>query len=304
MAIPSVEGLMKKVIDLMSNGKVWERKDLILHIKQELIHRKEVSEEEASQKLEKSGQYRLDNRIAWAITHLHKAGILEKVGRAMYKLSEHGLYIYQKGIEVNMEYLRRIPSYSEWLSSSVPRGEGKQVQKEASESVPFEERLDTIIKEYRENLKRELLDILRKIDSYKFEKILLELLRKMGYGEPYTTSRTRDEGIDGVVMADKFGFDEVYIQAKRWGSRVGVDTINEFIGALTRKGASNGVLITTSDFSEDAKKAVEQVRSRGLKIVLIDGERLSELMIEYNVGVYIKYTHEIKAIDENFFEEV
>lgn len=304
MAIPSVEGLMKKVIDLMSNGKVWERKDLILHIKQELIHRKEVSEEEASQKLEKSGQYRLDNRIAWAITHLHKAGILEKVGRAMYKLSEHGLYIYQKGIEVNMEYLRRIPSYSEWLSSSVPRGEGKQVQKEASESVPFEERLDTIIKEYRENLKRELLDILRKIDSYKFEKILLELLRKMGYGEPYTTSRTRDEGIDGVVMADKFGFDEVYIQAKRWGSRVGVDTINEFIGALTRKGASNGVLITTSDFSEDAKKAVEQVRSRGLKIVLIDGERLAELMIEYNVGVYIKYTHEIKAIDENFFEEV
>jgi len=277
MAIPSVEGLMKKVIDLMSDGKVWERKDLILHIKQELIHRKEVSEEEASQKLEKSGQYRLDNRIAWAITHLHKAGILEKVGRAMYKLSEHGLYIYQKGIEVNMEYLRRIPSYSEWLSSSVPRGEGKQAQKEASESVPFEERLDTIIKEYRENLKRELLDILRKIDSYKFEKILLELLRKMGYGEPYTTSRTRDEGIDGVVMADKFGFDEVYIQAKRWGSRVGVDTINEFIGALTRKGASNGVLITTSDFSEDAKKAVEQVRSRGLKIVLIDGERFQKL---------------------------
>lgn len=312
MAIPSMENLMKQVIGLMADGRLRERKTIISEVRRRLLENGEVSEEEANETLQKSGQNKLNNAISWAVSHLYKADLLERVDRARYIISDKGRETHQRGIKLTFEYLKSIPKYSEWLSNIYSSDKGKKGDlteyrlREAPyiEEKSIEERLELIAKEAHDNLKKDLLDILRQIEFYKFEKILLELLKKMGYGEPRITSRTRDDGIDGVVMADKFGFDEVYIQAKRWNNKVGADVITNFIGALARKGASSGVVITTSDFTDEARRAAEEVKGGRTKIVLINGDKLANLMIEYDVGVYVKYTYEIKAIDENFFEEV
>lgn len=305
MPIPSVNELLNEVLIELSSGNTYRRKDLVFNVRNNLVEKGVVTKEEASEKLKKSGYLRLDNRIDWAITYLFQAGLIKRINRGVYTLNDRGK-LAVNNIPINIEYLNKYPEFKEWMRNSFSTSiEDKEINSNTDSLIPTESTEEILEKTYEEiqkKLKNELLEILINIEPYKFEQILLELLKKMGYGEPQETQRTKDDGIDGIVKADKFGFDEIYIQAKRWKNKVGVEVVNNFIGALARKGASSGVIITTSDFSEEAKRAVEEIRAGGTKIVLVNGDKLSELMIEYNVGVYVKYTYEIKAIDENFFE--
>lgn len=306
MPIPSVRELLNDVMNIFRDGREYRLRDLILELRKNLLENGVVSEDEALERL-RSGQRTLDNRIAWAVTHLHVAGLLQRKDRGVYIISEEGKKAL-RDMPIDLKYLERYPEYKEWIENKKPnlKETSQEINRFESETayLPKEEILEKLQKDMKTELENELIERLKNIDPYKFEVLVLELLKKMGYGEPETTQKTKDEGIDGVIKADKFGFDEIYIQAKRWKSTVGIEVINTFIGALTGKGASSGVIITTSNFSRDAEIAVERIRASGMKIVLIDGKRLVNLMIEHNVGVYVKYTYEIKAIDENFFEEV
>lgn len=306
MPIPSVRKLLNDVMNIFRDGREYRLRDLILELRKNLLENGVVSEDEALERL-RSGQRTLDNRIAWAVTHLHVAGLLQRKDRGVYIISEEGKKAL-RDMPIDLKYLERYPEYKEWIENKKPdlKETSQEINRFESETVylPKEEILEKLQKDMKTELENELIERLKNIDPYKFKVLVLELLKKMGYGEPETTQKTKDEGIDGVIKADKFGFDEIYIQAKRWKSTVGVEVINTFIGTLTGKGASSGVIITTSNFSRDAEIAVERIRASGMKIVLIDGKRLVNLMIEHNVGVYVKYTYEIKAIDENFFEEV
>ncbi|WP_432202904.1 restriction endonuclease [Thermoanaerobacter uzonensis] len=172
--------------------------------------------------------------------------------------------------------------------------------------TPFE-KISNAYNEIKDSLIEELLQKLKEVDSYKFEEIVLDLLIKMGYGgskeeAKERTKNTNDEGIDGIINEDKLGLDKIYIQAKRWkDSPVGRPVVQAFVGALDGHGASKGIFITTSNFTKEAKEYVERLTSK--KIILIDGYKLAEYMIDFNVGVTIQELYEIKRVDSDYFEE-
>ena len=151
------------------------------------------------------------------------------------------------------------------------------------------------------NLIDEVIEKVLQQSPYFFERLVLDLLMKMGYGEGKVTNRTNDGGIDGIIDEDKLGFDKVHIQAKRWnhGNNVGRRELQGFVGALAGQSGSKGVFITTSDFTHEAL----EYNPSNVKIVKINGKRLAEFMIQYNVGVTVKETYEIKKIDLDYFEE-
>ncbi|MDW8030042.1 MAG: restriction endonuclease [Armatimonadota bacterium] len=273
MPIPKFDEIVRLIPTVLEQGREYRRRDIVRAVREYLIEKGMVGQKELEERLE-SGPLRLDNRIEWAIHKLLSQGRLERTRRATYRLLEKN-YMGEERLSGHME-----------------------------EQSP-QEQMDEAYKLLTDDLKSRLLDLLKKLPPDKFERVVLELLKKMGYGEPVETKKTRDEGIDGIIKGDKLGIEEIYIQAKRWEEQnVGADTINSFIGALARKGVNAGVIITTSDFTPEAYRAVEEVRSRGTKIVLINGDKLASLMIEYGVGVYTRHTYEIKDVDENFFEEV
>lgn len=287
MAIPTTKEISDIMAEILSQGQVYRRRDIIKAVKEHLINNKIVVEEDLYEMLE-SGVPKLDNRIEWAIYILLSQGKLKRIGRATYVV------------------LSATPSVAPSVTPSVTpcTVTKEELLKCILEEQSPEELMSILYKKLTEDLKARLLDQLSVEEPIKFQRIVLKLLKKIGYGEPVKPKPTRDEGIDGIVKGDKFGIEEIYIQTKRWSDqKVGSDVIDNFIGAIKRKGGNKGVIITTSDFTDDARRAVEQIRSSGTKIVLIDGNTLANLMIEYGVGVYTRYIYEIKDIDENFFRE-
>ncbi len=171
--------------------------------------------------------------------------------------------------------------------------------------APPEEVIGSAFNTLQTNLKEDLLASVRGMDPIRFERLVLDLLLAMGYGgsreeAARMTKASNDEGIDGVINEDRLGLDAIYIQAKRWQNTVGRKEIQSFVGALAGQQANKGIFITTSDFSDTAR---EYVRTLSQKVILIDGDRLAELMIEHNIGVSKSHAYEIKRIDSDYFEE-
>ncbi len=177
--------------------------------------------------------------------------------------------------------------------------EGKNVSENISTSSP-QDLIDEGFEKIENDVKEELLNKLKSIDPYFFEKVVLKLLKRMGYGEFIETSKSNDGGIDGIINEDKLGLDKIYIQAKRFSEgKVREKDIRNFIGAMSGD-TNKGVFVTTSKFDE---KALDKARSAHHKIICIDGNKLITLMHEFNVGIQIKTIYEIKQIDEDFFNE-
>ncbi|MGF2414569.1 MAG: restriction endonuclease, partial [Ferruginibacter sp.] len=178
-------------------------------------------------------------------------------------------------------------------------------EKEADINETPEEQIESGYQKIRETLEQELLSKLKTVDPYFFERIVVELLVKMGYGGSIQDAgraigKAGDEGIDGIIKEDKLGLDVIYIQAKRWEGVVGRPEVQKFVGALAGQRAKKGVFITTSNFTKEATQYAMQMDT---KIVLIDGEKLAQYMIDYNLGVSVQNTYEIKKIDSDYFEE-
>ena len=254
----------------------------------------DMAEEERAERLN-SGQPRLYNRTYWGITDLEKAKLLEYGNaRGTYRITDAGrTFLATHGGPITAKDLYDgCPAFRAW---------------KAEQASP-QEAMESAHAEIRDALADELISAIMGKDPFFFEHLVARVLVAMGYGEGVSeraqvTQKSGDSGIDGVVKEDRLGFDAIYYQAKRWDpSRiVGRPDVQAFVGALSGKGASKGLFITTSSFSDAAREYAEGLR--GQKVVLVDGRALAGLMIDCNVGVSTRAVYEVKAIDADFFEE-
>jgi restriction system protein len=266
-----------------------------------------LTEEEINEWLPSKSQKIFYNRVYWAKAYLKMARLLDNTRRSHFKITERGKQALAEDPQfINIKYLRKFPEFVASIE------EGKETDsKEELKSGPTlltktpEEILQDAYQEINETLLNEVLSRVKKIHPADFEKLVVDLLVKMGYGGSIAeagkaTRYTNDEGIDGIIKEDKLGLDVIYIQAKRWEGTVSRPEIQKFVGALAGQRAKKGVFITTSNFSKDAIAFAAQMET---KIVLIDGESLAQYMIDYNLGVSPQNTFVIKKIDSDYFEE-
>jgi restriction system protein len=233
---------------------------------------------------------------------LQKAGLNEATRRGHFRITERGNEILsKKPHHIDNKLLSQFPEFREF--------QGKKKAKKENDTLASETPIESIATHYeqiRATLASELLDRVKKCSPQFFERLVILLLVRMGYGGSLKDAgqaigRTGDGGIDGVIREDKLGLDNIYIQAKRWTDKpVGSPDIDQFAGALSKKKATKGIFITTSNFTRDALASVREYSSR---IILIDGITLADYMIDYNAGVSIASTYEIKKVDSDFFEE-
>lgn len=252
----------------------------------------------------------LNNRIHWARAYLKMAGAIEPVNKGQFKITNRGKNILSKNLpSISVKFLMdEFSDFRDKINSyRTKKKEDFQNPSITTEELTYtpEEQIEAGYQKIKQSLEQELLARLKSIHPSFFEKIVVELLVKMGYGGSIAeagqaTKYTNDEGIDGIIKEDKLGLDVIYIQAKRWEGTVSRPEIQKFVGALAGQRAKKGVFITTSDFS---KEAVSYAGQMDAKIVLIDGEQLAQYMIDYNLGVSVQNVYEIKKLDSDYFEE-
>lgn len=265
-----------------------------------------LSEEDRKEVLPSGQQYVIDNRVGWARTYLKKAGLLESPRRAYFKITELGLDVLKKTpTEINVKFLEQFPLFIEFRSIKKEKNENEEREEELSSSQTPQELLEYGYQKIKRDLSQELLSFVKQSSPLFFEKLVVELLLSMGYGGSrkdagQAIGRSGDGGIDGIIKEDKLGLDVIYLQAKRWGNVVGSAEIRNFVGSLVGQNANKGVFITTSGFTRDA---LEYVKTITHKVILIDGEMLTQLMIENNIGVSKIVSYDIKKIDSDYFVE-
>lgn len=248
--------------------------------------------------------YIIDNRVGWAKTYMKKAGLLESTKRSYFKITDLGLEVLQKNPkEINVKFLEQFPQFIEFRNLRKEKGEEEKEEENLTQTP--QELLEYGYQRIKKDLASELLNLVKKSSPRFFEKLVVELLIKMGYGGSLKDAgkaigQSGDGGIDGIIKEDKLGLDIIYIQAKRWESVVGSKEVRNFVGSLAGQKANKGVFITTSSFTRDA---LEYVKTIPHKVILIDGETLAQLMIENDVGVSKIISYDIKKIDSDYFEE-
>jgi restriction system protein len=303
--IPDYQSLMLPLLKLVSDKQEHKYRDLIEKLAIEL----KITDEERKELLASGNQAIFDNRVGWAKTYLKKAGLLDSPKRATFVITQIGLDTLKKNPDrVDAKYLRQFPAFLEFQNASRNDNETEEETTviAVSEQTP-EENLDKAYQRIRKSLASELLQNVVDLSPTFFERLVVELLVKMGYGGSIKDAgkaigKSGDEGIDGTIKEDKLGLDIIYIQAKRWkpGNVVGRPELHKFVGALAGLGAKKGIFITTSNFT---KEALDYTPKNETKIVLIDGEQLAQLMIDYNLGCTTQQIYELKKIDSDYFGE-
>lgn len=268
-----------------------------------------VSDEERKVLLPSGQTFLFGSRVGWARTYLKKAGLLDAPKRATVAITDRGLQaLAEKPQTIDVKFLKR---YSEFIAfhgakKSDDLGSEKTLEQRQENNQTPEELLENSYLEIRRTLAQEVLLRIKLCPPAFFERLVVDLLVRMGYGGSIkdageATTLTNDEGIDGIIKEDKLGLDVIYIQAKRWDrTSVGRPDIQSFVGALDGKRASKGIFITTSTFADNA---VEYVKTISKKVILIDGEQLAEYMLDYGLGVSTQRTFELKRIDNDYFDE-
>ncbi len=266
-----------------------------------------LTDEERDEFLPSGQQPVFTNRVGWARTYLKKAGLLSSPRRGYFKITDRGTQVLaEKPNEINQKYLERFPEFVEFKSirREKPDENGSDTPELALGQTPHEA-LESAYERLRTELASEILSSIRGCDPSLFEKIVVELLVKMGYGGSRKDAgraigRSGDEGIDGIIKEDHLGLDNIYIQAKRWEATIGRPEIQKFAGALQGQRARKGIFITTSDFTRDALDFVSRIDS---KIILIDGATLAKLMIDFGVGLNPVATYQVQKIDSDYFTD-
>tara|TARA_R110000868_G_scaffold369315_1_gene632633 strand:- start:45626 stop:46504 length:879 start_codon:yes stop_codon:yes gene_type:complete len=291
---------MLPLLKHISDGKIHT----VRILKDTLADYLELSDEER-QKLLPSGQQTVfHNRVAWAKTYMERAGLLETITRGQFTITDRGREVLNSSVDrIDQSFLLQFDEFRDFKSRDKNDDE-TTVEKKTEIETP-EEALQTAYKQIREDLAADLIYQVKRMTPVFFEKLVLDLMLAMGYGGSQDTAGSltvagADEGIDGVINEDQLGLDIVYLQAKRWENQVGRPEIQKFVGALHGKRARKGVFLTTSTFSRDAHQYVETIDP---KVVLIDGNRLAQLMIDFNVGVSTAQSYFIKRIDSDYFIE-
>ena len=301
MAVPKYDELMKPLLVAVQYGEVYKMKDVTSILAQQL----NLSAEELAELLPSGRQTVFKNRVSWAKTYLKKAGLLDSPARATIVITDAGKKVVADNPDkIDSKYLEQFPSFVDFTSAPETQDSGvtPPAVPQLTNLTP-DDQLEEAYKQINASLASDLLSEVLKINSYTFEKLVVDLLSKMGYGTvaygSHATVASGDEGIDGVIMEDKLGFSLIYVQAKEWvlDKVVSRPDIQSFVGAIAGK-HGDGLFVTTARFSQQARDYAETHH-----IILIDGERLANLMIEYNFCVSTRKTFEIKAIDTDALAE-
>ena len=299
--IPDFQSLMLPLLKFIGDGLEHSKKEVVEFLANEM----KLTNEERHEMLPSRNQPVFYNRVTWVIAHFKAAKLIDNTKRGFIKITSSGQDILKSAPAIiNLKFLKQLPAYVESLNSWKNKNATEQKNEDIETKTP-EEQIELGYISIRKNLEQEILSKLKLVHPAFFERIVVELLVKMGYGGSIeeagkATRYNNDEGIDGIIKEDKLGLDVIYIQAKRWEGNISRPEIQKFVGALAGQRAKKGVFITTSDFSKDAVVYASQMDT---KIVLIDGEKLAQYMIDYNLGVSVQNTYEIKKIDFDYFEE-
>ncbi|MGW8180520.1 MAG: restriction endonuclease [bacterium] len=300
MAVPDYQSLMLPLLELASDSEEHQFRDAV----DELADQLDLSDSDLRELIPSGTQPLIANRVGWARTYMKKAGLLESKKRGYFNITDRGLKVLSENpSEINVAFLRQFPEFVEWQRPKEKLSVKDEIDKDQSQTP--EELIGNSFEKLNQDLANELLETVKSSTPLFFERLVIDLLLRMGYGGTrrdagQAIGRTGDEGIDGIIKEDRLGLDIVYIQAKKWEPVVGRPEIQKFAGALQGKRARKGVFITTSSFTSNARDFVSRIDS---KIVLIDGEELAQLMIDHNIGVNTVNTYELKRIDTDYFTD-
>jgi restriction system protein len=292
LEIPKFHETFNPILEILSDEKIIHTREM-----QKLVIEKYYSNlpKELLEEKTKSGEILINNRIAWGKSYLKKGGYIHYPERGHVQITEKGKTQKSKLTIKEVEEDSNILNFYTEENSKIKSKDIVNIKNASPQDL-----IDEGFNEIELEIKNELLEKLKTIDPYYFEKVILILLKKMGYGDFIETSKSSDGGIDGIINEDKLGLDKIYIQAKRFTeNKVREKDIRNFIGAMSGD-TNKGVFVTTSLFD---KGAVEKAKNAHHKIILLDGNKLVDLMHEFNVGVQIKSVYEVKQLDEDFFVE-
>ena len=306
MPIPDFQSLMLPALKALSDGA----EKPVSEIRNHIAETQGLTLEEMQELLPSGRQPVFVNRVSWALIHLSRAGLSERVRRSVWRLTTEGeKLLANEPRRIDMNYLRNYPAYVAWQpgKNTPPLSEdAARMPPDDSANTP-EEELERVVQQLCDELEADVLDRVRKAPPAFLEQVVVDLLIAMGYGKGdaamgRVTGRSGDGGIDGKIREDALGLDEVYVQAKKYadGNTVGEGEVRNFAGAIDAAGTTKGVFVTTSGFTSAAKDYVARSPKR---IVLIDGEELARLMVVHSIGVRTRIRHEIKRIDEGYFDQ-
>jgi restriction system protein len=301
MPIPDYETLMLPLLEIAASASKTETK--LSDAVDQLAIRFKLTDAERTELLPSGGTFKFSSRVSWARTYLQKAGLLEAPKRGYFQITARGKDILaQSPSKIDNKLLSQFDEFKVFQNKKKPEKQNSELD---SVETPVES-IASFYEQFREALATELLERVKKCSPQFFERLVIYVLLRMGYGGSFKDAgaalgKTGDGGIDGVIREDRLGLDNIYIQAKRWTDKpVGSPDLDQFIGALSKKKATKGIFITTSCFTKDAQLSLNEYTTR---IVLIDGNQLARYMIDYGVGVSVMDVYELKKIDSDFFEE-
>ncbi len=303
MVVPDFQSVMLPLLELAGDGQ----EHVVAEAVDRLAEHFNLSDEDRREMLPSGAQRRFDNRVAWARTYLKQACLFDYPGRGRFRLTDRGREVLRQNPDhIDVPFLMQFPEFV--ASRSSKRSSSSQTSPPTpddavNEQTP-EEDLESAYSRLKQDLAQEILTRVKAAPPSFFEQTVVDLLVAMGYGGSrrdagQAVGRSGDQGIDGIIKEDRLGLDTVLLQAKRWESPVGRPVVQAFAGSLAGFHASKGILITTSRFSDDARN---YVRNLGMRIVLIDGDELADLMIEYGVGVTEVTRYSVKRVDLDYFD--
>jgi len=291
MDIPKFHETFIPILKVLSTAQVMHHRDMSSEVIKKYYS--ELNKEQLSQKT-KSGDTLILNRIAWGKSYLKKGGFIEFPKRGYVQITEKGKNYVNQTLS-----LKDVENSSNFLDFYTEETPSKETTPKKIGNASPQDLIDEGFLQIENEVKEELLERLKNIDPFYFEKVILILLKKMGYGDFIETAKTGDGGVDGIINEDKLGLDKIYIQAKRYGeNKVREKDIRNFIGAMSGD-TQKGVFVTTSTFDTGALKKANDAHH---SIILVDGKKLVDLMHEHNVGIQIKSVYEVKELDLDFFE--
>ncbi len=290
MEIPKFHETFIPILNVLKDGKTIQAREMYKLVVEKYY--KDLSKEQLEQTT-KSGDILIHNRIAWGKSYLKKGGFIEFPKRGQVKIAPKG--VQHLNSDLTLDKVENSSNFLQFYNEENPQENNNSNFDNASP----QDLIDAGFSKIEQQIKDELLERLKSIDPFYFEKVILILLKEMGYGDFIETAKTGDGGIDGIINEDKLGLDKIYIQAKRYGeNKVREKEIRNFIGAMSGD-TQKGVFVTTSSFDQGAIKKANDAHHT---IILINGEKLVSLMHQYEVGVQVKSTYKVKELDLDFFE--
>ncbi len=305
MPVPALKDIRRPALQLLAERNELTRVRDVFGL---LAPHFNLTDEEQNEMLPSGTQRKWHNRVNWSCYDLYRAGMLDRPKKGHYQINDEGRELLKNGPELLSRInLRKISKdFDEFMKTShKTKDTDDQGNSDTDQGDTPEEQIEGAMSTIENLIRSDLLEVLSKVDPFRFEQIVIDLLFAMGYGgsreeAAQVTKKSNDEGIDGIINEDRLGLDVIYVQAKRWQNTVGRKEIQSFVGALAGKQANKGVFISTSDF---ASTAVDYAATVTQKVILIDGNRLADLMIEHDIGVSTSRTIAIKKIDTDYFED-